>query len=408
MMPKISVIVPIFRVEKYLPVCLDSLRAQTLKDIEIVCVNDGSPDRSQMILEQYAALDDRIVIVSKENGGLSSARNAGIRVATSDLICFVDSDDLLERNACELIIGAFKTYECDVVTYGGSAFPKHRSTQWVDNCLAPRDAVYDSSSPDVLFKESSHPYAWRTAVRRDFLIDNSLFFDECLRFGEDELWHFSIYPRAKRTALISNKLYRYRVEREDSLMATRAVDPVLKAYDHLRIVEKICADWQSLDLIDPFYKELLDYIAKFVLRDVITAPSDGRMALLRFARSIFESYFSESQLDALYDDKLYGGIARAILVDGTNAWRIKRKCILYAFTLRTDPLEFIRAGWRRLWSIRPFSKFKDGALALLPMSSRRQQILHDEAMADMKEASALLTSKVIFDFESINIRQRDV
>lgn len=400
-MPKISIIVPVFRVEKYLPVCLDSLRAQTLKDIEIICVDDGSPDRSRMILDQYAALDNRIVVVTKENGGLSSARNAGIRVASADYLCFVDSDDLLERNACEVIVGAFKTNKCDVVTYGATAFPAHRSNVWIDNRLSPRDEVYDSFSPDILLEENSHPYAWRTALRRDFLIENQLFFDEDLRFGEDELWHFSIYPRSEKTALISDKLYRYRVEREDSLMATRAVDPVLKIYDHLRIVEKICSDWHSLGLIDLHYKELLDYIADFVLRDLLGAPSEGRMALLRFARSIFEEYFSKTQLDALCGDKLYGGIARAILVDGSSAWRVKRKLILYAFTLRTDPFEFVRAGWRRVWSLGPFCRLKRSVIAKLPMSSQRQKFLTDEAMAELKDANALAASKVIFDLEKM-------
>lgn len=398
-MPKISIIVPVFRVEKYLPVCLDSLRAQTLKDIEIICIDDGSPDRSRMILDQYAALDSRIVVVTKENGGLSSARNAGIRVASAEYICFVDSDDLLERNACDVIVGAFKTNRCDVVTYGGTAFPAHRSNAWIDSRLATRDVVYDGFSSDILFKENSHPYAWRTALRRDFLIDNRLYFDENMRFGEDELWHFSVYPRSEKTAFIAEKLYRYRVEREDSLMATRAVDPVLKAYDHLRIVERICADWHSLGLIDLHYSDLFDYIGGFVLRDLFEAPSEGRMALLRFARSIFEAYFSEHQLDVFCHDRLYGGIARAILVDGSLAWRVKRKRILYTFTLRTNPLEFVRAGWRRIWSLGPLCGLKRCVAAKLPMSAREQRFLADETIAELKDVNALAASKVVFDFE---------
>lgn len=398
-MPKISIIVPVFRVEKYLPVCLDSLRAQTLRDIEIICVDDGSPDRSRAILNEYAALDSRIVVVAKENGGLSSARNAGIRVASSDYICFVDSDDLLERNACEEIVGAFKTNDCDVVTYGATAFPSHRSNAWIDNRLSPRDVVYDSFSPDIVFEENSHPYAWRTALRRDFLIENQLFFDEDLRFGEDELWHFSVYPRSEKTAFISSRLYRYRVEREDSLMATRAVEPVLKVYDHLRIVEKICSDWYSLGLIDLHYRELLSHIAGFVFRDLLEAPSEGRMALLRFARSILEAYFSKSQVDVLCHDKLYGGMARAILVDGTTAWRFGRKRLLYSFTFRTDPFEFLRAGWRRIWSFGPLHRLKVCVAAKVPMSSREQKLLAADVMAELNDANALAASKATFDFE---------
>lgn len=403
-MPKISIVVPIYRVEKYLPICLDSLRAQTLKDIEIVCVNDGSPDRSQMILEQYAALDDRIVVICKDNGGVSSARNVGINSASSDLVCFVDPDDVLDRNACEVIVDAFNAYECDVLTYGGVAFPEHRSEGWVDSSLSPRDIIYGEFSPSILFEEKSHPYPWRTALRRKFLLDNNLLFDESLRFGEDECWHFSVYPRSRKTVFISNKLYRYRVEREDSLMATRAVDPVLKAYDHLRIVDKICADWHSLGLIDSSYKELLHHIAEFVLHDVIAAPSEGRMALLRFARSIFEAYFTEPQLDSLLRDRTYGGMARAVLVDGALAWRIKRKWILYSFTFKTNTLELFRAAWRRFWSIAPLARLKNGVKTLLPMSSRRQQYLADEMMSEISDATALISSKMLFDFERLNNR----
>lgn len=398
-MAKISVIVPVYRVEKYLPVCLDSLRSQTLKDIEIICVDDGSPDRSRRILETYAALDERISIISKENGGLSSARNAGIRAATSEFICFVDSDDILERNACEVIVGAFKTHECDVVTYGGSAFPFHRSSPWIDARLSPRDVVYDMFSSDVLFRENSHPYAWRTALKRDFVIENGLFFDEDLRFGEDELFHFMVYPRSKKTALISNRLYRYRVDRQGSLMATRAVDPILKTYDHLRIVERICRDWHHLGLIELYYKDLLNYIADFVLRDVLEAHSQGRMVLLRFARSIFEAYFTDAQLGYICADRVYGGIARSVVRDPSYAWRLKRKAVLYAFTLKTDPLQFVRAGWRRFWSIPLLSAVKQKVFSKLPLSSREHRYLIAEFNAEIAELKDLSDSKTVLDFE---------
>ena len=99
--PKISIIIPIFNVENYLAKCLDSIINQTLMDIEIICVNDGSKDNSVDILNTYAQRDKRITIINKANGGLSSARNAGIRVANGEYICFLDSDDYFEFNACE-------------------------------------------------------------------------------------------------------------------------------------------------------------------------------------------------------------------------------------------------------------------------------------------------------------------
>ena len=113
-MPKVSVIVPVYNVERYLPLCLDSIRAQTFEDFEVVCVNDGSPDQSRDILSIYEKLDSRFVVIDKENGGLSSARNAGLRVAAGEIVLFVDSDDELVPNALERVVDTFESAHPDV------------------------------------------------------------------------------------------------------------------------------------------------------------------------------------------------------------------------------------------------------------------------------------------------------
>lgn len=97
-MPKISIIVPIYNVEEYLPRCIDSILAQTFKDFELILVDDGSLDNCGKICDEYAQKDDRIVVIHKENGGLSDARNAGIDVATGEYIGFIDSDDWIDSN----------------------------------------------------------------------------------------------------------------------------------------------------------------------------------------------------------------------------------------------------------------------------------------------------------------------
>ena len=99
--PKVSVILPIYNVENYLSRCLESLMNQTLLDIEIIGVNDGSKDRSADILRQYMALDSRIQMIDKENGGTASARNAGLDAAAGEMIFFLDPDDYVAKNACE-------------------------------------------------------------------------------------------------------------------------------------------------------------------------------------------------------------------------------------------------------------------------------------------------------------------
>ena len=95
-MPKISIIVPVYNVEQYLAECIESIKDQSLTDIEIILVDDGSPDNSGAICDDYARKDDRIRVIHKKNGGLSSARNAGLEVAIGEYIGFVDSDDWVE------------------------------------------------------------------------------------------------------------------------------------------------------------------------------------------------------------------------------------------------------------------------------------------------------------------------
>ena len=117
-MVKISVIVPVYNVEPYLPQCLDSLIEQTFNDIEIICVNDGSTDGSLNVLNHYAAKDSRIKVIDKPNGGVSSARNRGLDAAQGEYISFVDGDDWLKQNAYEEIISAVDKRNVDMAVFG--------------------------------------------------------------------------------------------------------------------------------------------------------------------------------------------------------------------------------------------------------------------------------------------------
>ena len=116
-MPAISVIIPIYNVEKYLRRCLDSVKNQTFQDWEAICVNDGSPDNSATILEEYASHDARFKIVNKENGGLSDARNAGMAVATGEYILYLDSDDFIHPQTMEIAYALAMRDGTDIVSF---------------------------------------------------------------------------------------------------------------------------------------------------------------------------------------------------------------------------------------------------------------------------------------------------
>ena len=117
-MPLVSIIVPVYKVEKYLKRCVDSLTNQTLRDIEIILVDDGSPDSCSTICDEYAEKDERIKVIHKENGGVSSARNAGIDAAAGEYIGFVDSDDWIEQDMFERLMKNTQQYDADVSVCG--------------------------------------------------------------------------------------------------------------------------------------------------------------------------------------------------------------------------------------------------------------------------------------------------
>lgn len=111
----ISIIVPIYNVEKYLPQCLDSIINQTYKNLEIILIDDGSTDNSGKICDKYKLLDNRIIVIHKSNGGLSDARNTGINIATGDYISFVDADDFIDKNMYTILFQKINTTNADII-----------------------------------------------------------------------------------------------------------------------------------------------------------------------------------------------------------------------------------------------------------------------------------------------------
>ena len=252
--PKISVVVPIYKVEECLTWCLDSLLAQDMPDWEGVLVNDGSPDGSRDIAAAYCEKDARFTLVDKENGGLSSARNAGIAASTAPIVAFLDSDDRFTPDACRVIVDAFEREDCDVLTFGVS---------------------FEGYSSDLLFKEASRPFAWRTACKREFLLGNGIVFDETVKYGEDQVFDFAVYGRSRKTALISNKLYDYRVARKGSLMDTMRYDDETRLLEHVKIYSAVLADWQR-DGLDVLHADDLAYfLCDLVLYDALRLLGTG-------------------------------------------------------------------------------------------------------------------------------------
>ena len=154
--PKVSFIVAVYNTQEFLPRCLDSLLNQTCRDIEIVVVNDGSTDDSAAIIAAYARKDARVRAITKPNGGISSARNAGIDIARGEIVDFVDSDDYVEPNLAEFLVEAFAAENPEIVVFGGVCEPAERASKRIRQLLSPDARVFEPFDAALLFLSLIH------------------------------------------------------------------------------------------------------------------------------------------------------------------------------------------------------------------------------------------------------------
>lgn len=221
MSPKVSIVIPVYNVEKYLKCCLDSIINQTLNEIEIICVNDGSTDSSGQILEEYAQKDNRIKIVNKENGGLSSARNEGLKYVTTEYVGFVDSDDWIEPETYEYALSKMKD-DIDIVCYGA----KVAVDDGVDkNAKEIQDAIKYHKikfvgefklNDDVIIKGSTCT-SWNKLHRMSIIKEHNLVFPNGLLL-EDNLFFYSYMLMSKKACYVNKYFYNYR-QRANSIMS---------------------------------------------------------------------------------------------------------------------------------------------------------------------------------------------
>ena len=220
-MPKVSVIIPVYNVEQYLRQCLDSVINQTLKDIEIICINDCSPDNSAQILSEYAKKDSRIKIITlKENGGLGNARNVGLKNVTSDYIMFLDSDDWLELDACECAYNQIAKNNNDIVFFNLYIYKENSKKKFKSNRLTPFLDIENKTSAKPI--EINTPFfvgceCWYKIYNTKFLINNNFTFDKGA--FEDQSFNVKILTSANSISILNKPLYNYRI-RKNSITAT--------------------------------------------------------------------------------------------------------------------------------------------------------------------------------------------
>ena len=227
---KLSVIVPVYNVEKYLPRCLDSLLRQGMEvgEWEVICVNDGSPDNSAAILAEYEAKHpDIFKVITQENQGLSGARNTGMKVAQGEWITFVDSDDYVANGGYAYICQHFLEGKPDVVSFLARRV-KASDIDQLEHLAVDGTVMFEGDGAEA-YGRLQYMSVWSKFYRRAFLSEYDIWFEQIL--AEDQIFNFHVFSRNPHVVLTDCNVYRYMQDNEESVMTTKEQKKVRKLMD---------------------------------------------------------------------------------------------------------------------------------------------------------------------------------
>lgn len=270
----VTIVIPCYNAEKYIEKCLDSVINQTYKNLEIICVNDGSTDNTLKILENYAQKDNRIVIVNQSNNGLSGARNSGMKKATGEYIIFVDGDDWIDLDTCEIALSKCIDKNVDLVIWN---YVKEYGNSSVNKLIFQNKEIYfDCNECEKVLhrrifglygEELKNPEnadslvtAWGKLYKSSLIIDNHIEFVDTKKIGtEDALFNAMVFCHLNSAAYIPNCFNHYRKDNEQSL--TTVYKP------------ELFERWQNL------YKLMDEIISKNNLDNSFVTALNNRIAL---------------------------------------------------------------------------------------------------------------------------------
>lgn len=249
-MPKVSVIVPVYNTEEYLEKCLNSLVGQTLEDIEIIVVNDGSPDNSYLIIEKFVKLyPNKIIYINKPNGGMGDARNFGIKRATGEYIGFVDSDDYVEKEMFEELYDKAKTEKFDIVVSDAyMVYPDNKEKQEVGSSVE-QDTFDKLEIKKIMIK--IYPSPWNKIYKRELF--DSIEFKKGIWFEDTEIL-LRLIPEINSIGVLKKPYYNY-LQRQNSITYTFNK----KLYDLIDNMDGVIEYYKNKGIYEE-YKDELEYL----------------------------------------------------------------------------------------------------------------------------------------------------
>lgn len=297
-MAKISVVVPVYNVEKYLKECIDSIINQTLEDIEIICVNDGSTDSSLDILNDYAKKDSRIIVINKSNSGYGHTMNMGLNAATGEYIGIIESDDFADKNMFEDLYKLAKEYDADIVKGDWYNYWSKNKFARKNNRISSAKALKLTNSKQDKSLLRINPSVWSAIYKKEFLNKYNIRFLETPGASYQDLaFSFKVFALAEKV-ILTDKAYLY--YRQDNMNSS--VKSKTKVYC-------VCDEYEE---IDRFLEEYPDLKFEFKVQEEINRYNGYVSSVLRIDDSVkpefvkvFSDHFKEEYNTGLLGNEFF-------------------------------------------------------------------------------------------------------
>lgn len=294
-MDTISVIIPVYNTYRELMKCLDSVCCQTYKNIEIILVDDGSNDGSEKIVDEYASIDNRIIVIHKENGGESSARNIGLEKATGSIISFLDCDDWIDSTMYEIMVEEMRENNLDICACGWTKEYVDKSVV-MSNALPLEKRIMNREEflKKIYMRDSyqGFAYMWNKLYKKEVLIDKNgkeYRFNEQLSIGGDVVFLAFAALNAKRVKYIDKSFYHY-YQRENSGVHSLSISKMRDWISAYGVVLKMLTDEHISDEVIDYVKRFMAYHASNGVRISI---NDNDIEAKCFFQKIMKDYQEE-------------------------------------------------------------------------------------------------------------------
>lgn len=294
MNPLISVIIPIYNVEKYLARCVDSIVNQTYKNLEIILVDDGSPDLCPQMCDDYAEKDSRIKVVHKKNGGLSDARNAGMAVATGEYISFIDSDDYVSDDFIECLLDVMNKENSDIAECSVVKFYEDNRFDEISDDLSVKTYDTQDAMSALIAENPLHQHVWNKLYKTELVKDIPYAVG---KLNEDEFWTYRVFGRANKVARLNKTMYYY-FQRSSSIMGVgyniRRLDALEGKANRQKYIENNFPELSTQAKIDLYGSCMFAY--QSVLKFMSGADKKKALELIRKYRKMYNLSFDEIKL----------------------------------------------------------------------------------------------------------------